>query len=140
MSLAVVRPFFRTEMKALGYKEHDDAFNVENIPNNILEKGFHLDTESVGGSTSQQLVHPFTYNLKVRAFKKCYKNTVECLDNADLIADEVYGAVLSPSSRYGVAIKDIVPDGYTPTIYDDSNDNILVVEFNFTIKLIECYT
>ena len=140
MSLAVVRPFFRTEMKALGYREHEDAFNIENIPDNILKNGFHLDTESNNSSVSEQLIHNFSYNLTLRIFKKCYKNTVECSDNADELADEIFETVLSPSKRYGEIIKDIVPDGYTPTIYDGSNDNILVVEFKFTIKLIECYT
>ena len=137
--LSSVRPLFRTQLEGLGYEEHRDAFNFDNIGDSIINDSFHLETTSISSLPANQIAHDFAYNITLRVFKRGYNDPATLLDEIDQVAQDIYGALLDPAIRLGTDIKDIVPDGYQPLPYAPSNDNTMILEMNFTAKLLVCF-
>lgn len=139
MALSSVRTLFRQRLEGLGYREHRDAFNFENIGANILDDSFHLETGSVASFAANQLAHDFEYGITVRIFKRGYSDPATLLDEIDQIAQDVYSDILAPGIRLGTEIKDIVPNSYQPLPYDASNDNSIILEMSFTARVLLCF-
>ena len=139
MSLATVRPFFRERLEGLGFSEHDQPFQPNQIGETIVNDSFHMETGSIISSAANQVVHSFEFPITVRIYKKGYVNLLEAYDDIHETADEVLSDLLEPSVRIGTDIKDIVPESIDILPIDDSNDNILYLELVFTAKLELCY-
>ena len=139
MSLTVVRPFLRDRMEALGFDEHRDAFNTDNIASTIMDNTFHMETGTISSEAANQIDHDFDYPIVLRVFKKGFRNTVEAYDAIDQTAQDILEDLLDPEVRLGTAIKDIVPDTILSVELDSTNDNIIVLEMSFTFKLIQCF-
>ena len=139
MSFATVRPFLRNQFESLGFREWNDGFNFANIPSNLLDKSFHIESGPRSGGPANQIDHDFSYPVVIRVFKKGFRYPGDALDDADATIDTVYGAVLNPVNSLGTDIKDIVPDTVSTIQLGPTNDNAIIIEFNLTIILIECY-
>lgn len=145
MGLADVRPYFRDSLETLGYVEHEDAFNVENIGSNILNGRFHLETGLVATGPAPHLTHEFLYPITVRIFRKGFRNVWEAYNAIDADAQSIYEVVLDTANRltkFGdpVNIKDIIPESYIPLAFDESNDNAIILEMVFSARLELCFT
>lgn len=140
MSFSAVRPFFRTQMEALGFEEHEDSVDFENVPSTALNNKFQLNTETATGSPTVQTAHSFDYNITMRVFLRSIgRQNSATFDEADVLVDRVFGRLLDASVRVGTTIKDIVPNSVSKTALSSSNDNDLVIEFGFTVRLLNCY-
>lgn len=140
MSIASVRPYFRTRLENLGYSEHTDAIDFDNIPSTILDDSFQLETSSISGEPANQLHHEFDYSVVLRVFKRGFNDPVEAYDAIDEDIETILADILSPSTRLGTDIKDIVPISIAKIPLSASDDNDIILEFNFTVTLIMCFT
>ena len=136
MSFAVVRPFFRTHLDALGFSEWKDGFNFENIPDQILNNSYHIEVGTVTGSSANQLTHQFSYPVLIRIFLKGYLDPASAIDASMEVVDNVYHEILDPAVRLGTDIKDVIPDSVSVRPQDVSNDNNIVLEMGFSVTLI----
>lgn len=135
-----VRPFFRSRLESIGLVEHEDSVDFENIGSTILDKSFQLDTQNATGEAAVNVAHPFDYGLTLRVFLRGQGRTnSKTFDEADQLVDRVLQVILDPAARLGQTIKDIIPNSVAKTALSGSNDNDLVVEFQFTIRLLGCY-
>lgn len=139
MALTDVRPYFRTHLNALSLKEHPDGFNVENIASTILDNSYHLEIGTIATSASNQRDHIFAMPIKVRVFLKGYRDPANEIDAAIALSENIMAEVLKPSNRYGTDIKDIIPVSIVPTPLDESNDNSVILEMDFTANVILCF-
>ena len=135
MIFDAVRPFFRTRLKALGFKEHFDAFDLDNIPSTLLDESFFMSSAGVQGSESNHQVHSFSYPMNIVVFKKGFGKPVEARDNAETIAETILSDLIKPSTRLGIVLKDIVPVRYEISSVSESDDKDFVIEFEFLVKL-----
>ena len=135
MIFDAVRPFFRTRLKALGFKEHFDAFDTDNVPSTLLDKSFFMSSGGVQGSESDHQVHNFSYPMKVVVFKKGFGKPVQARDDAETIVDTILSDLISPAVRLGTVLKDIVPVRYEISAVSESDDKDIVIEFEFLVKL-----
>ena len=138
--IASVRPFFRDRLENLGYEEHLDAVDFNNVASKVLDDTFQLETNSITGEPANQLDHNFDYGLTLRVFKSGFRDPVSAYDEVDGIIDNIYGDLLSPSVRLGTNIKDIVPISVDKIPLSGSDDNDIILEFNFIVRLIMCFT
>lgn len=139
MSFSNVRPFFRTRLEALGYTEHTDAIDFQNIPSTILDDTFQLETDTIAGGSANQRAHDFDYSVTLRVFKRGFSNPVNASDDLDTIIETILTDLLDPANRLGVNIKDIVPTNITKNELSNSDDNDFFIEFNFDVRLILCF-
>lgn len=139
MSLSLVRPFFRTRLKALGYHEHEGGFNFEEIPSTLRDNAFHLESGEIDPVGAAHLTYNINYNITVRIFKRAFNKIHEGLDNVDVIRDTIYADILKPSTRLGLKIKNIVPGSSRSLAIGESNDKSIMIEFEFNALVIQCY-
>lgn len=140
MSIASVRPFFRTRLEGLGYTEHTDAIDFQNIPSTVLEDSFQLETNAISGEPANQINHDFDYSVVLRVFKRGFVDPVEAYDAVDEDIETILADLLSPAVRLGTSIKDIVPLTINKLPLSVSDDNDIILEFNFNVILIMCFT
>lgn len=139
MSFSAVRPFFRNRLETLGYTEHPDAIDFGNVPSTLLDETFQLETEIIGGTTSDQTTHEFDYSVTLRLFRRGFADPVTAHDTADSDIDTILNDLLPINIRNGTAIKDISPVNINKIPLSVSDDNDLIIEFNFNVKLILCF-
>lgn len=134
-----VRTFFRTRLEGLGYREHDQPFQVTQIGENIQDNSFHMETGLITSAEANQAIHSFLYPITIRIYRKAYQDVLSAYDDVHEEMDSILTDILEPSVRIGTVIKDIVPDSIQPLPLDDTNDNVIIIELNFTAKLELCY-
>ncbi len=139
MSLASVRPFFRDRLEALGFMEHDQPFQPNQIGETIVDDSFHLSTGTIISGPANQVIHSFEFPITVRIYKRGFVDLLEAYDEIHETADTVLADLLEPSIRLGTDIKDIVPESIDIVEIDESDDNIFYLELVFTAKLELCY-
>ena len=127
-------------MNALGYAEHREPFNDQNLPASNIEKAYHISAPSVSTQAANQRAHEFDYTFVLSVFKRGFRKVGNLLDNTDLVADTVLEQLLDPQNRLSsTEIKDIQPSGYVVRELSDSNDNIAVIEFSLNARVIICF-
>lgn len=136
MSLSQVRSFFRTRLNGLGYKEHSDAFDDENRPQQLLDKLYRIEQATITGGPANHTAHSFDYDFNLVISLKGKKSNVDLLDRAYLIAEEILNDVLQESVRVGTDLKDIIPGTISVTPYTPSDDNDLLLSMGFTVTVI----
>jgi hypothetical protein len=137
MSLAAVRPLFRSRLNGLGYTEHSDAFDDQNRPQTKLEKLYRLSSGPVTGTGANQQAHSFEYEIElVITYKGKGTNNVELADRVWTESAAILADVLSPEVRNGESIKDILPGAISVTENSASDDNDIILTMGFTALII----
>lgn len=132
MSLSDIRPFFRTRMNGLGFKEHTDAFDDDNREQTKLDKLYRIESGPVSGGPANQSVHEFDFDVTLVITLMGKRDNVELVDRAFEVSDEILADILAESVRLGTLIKDVVPNGITVAPYSESDDNDLTLSMGFT--------
>lgn len=137
MSLAVVRPYFRNIIdtlstgQGLGYVEHRDAFNYNNIPGTELDQAYHLETGAIVNIAVDQLTYTIQFPVTVRLFRRGYNDTVQA--HEDLIADtdSILAAILDPANKLDGTLFNVIPGSINYVQLSFDNDNWIVGEITF---------
>ena len=131
MSLAAVRPFFRTRMNSLGFSEHTDAFDDTNRAQKKLDKLYRIEVGGVSGSVANSQVHQFDIDVSlVITLHGVGAKNVALADRSMQVAQDVLAEILA--NRTNADIKDIIPGAITITPYSASDDNDLILNMDFT--------
>lgn len=142
MSLNLVRPYFRARLNALGYKEWSDGFNFDNIPENIIDKSYHLDANQI---TNTQLNHndlEVSHTVVTRVWFKGFKTVKEALDRTMERIDDIMVEVLKPTNRVtGTGgLRNVTLDNVVIEPLADSNDNTIRVSLTWDVRVYVCLT
>ena len=135
MSFAAVRGYFRSRMNGLGHKEHTDAFNWQNIPEKIQNRAYHIETSTGFGNGQNQTVIDANQDVTVRLFILGYRDTGSRIDAAIAFADEAICDIVNPINANGTLIKTAKFVSMNVLPRSESNDNTIIVEINFTARL-----
>lgn len=131
-----IRPYFRTAMLALGYKEWKDGFNFENIPANTIDGAFHIATPSGSrrGAYSQE-TQEIEQDVEVRVFFKGFRDPALAIDKAMERYQLMLERILGPT-RLGCSIKNIYLNTMQILPLNETNDNSVILEVTFTCLII----
>lgn len=144
MAIQDVRPFVRGVFTNLGFAEHTDGFNTDNVGESIIDDKFHLGpvNDLVAVSVGNQQ-HELGYALTVTVFKVgVHRNdTSEDVDAVDQVLDTILRSLLSVAVRNigDSTIKDVSLDAARQLPLDATNDNIIRLELDLTVSLTECF-
>lgn len=140
MSLATTRTYFKARMTGLGYEEWEDGFNFDNIPENIIDKAFHIENIVANKIDMNHTDIHLMVDVNLRVFFKGYQSIREALDLIDDDIEEILIEVLRPSNRLIGAdgLRDIQLDGFRK-LPIASNDNSVIVEMNWKARVVLVY-
>lgn len=131
-----VKPYARTILLGLGYKEHKTLFSDEDLPNAIVDKAFFLTQNPVTGVSNNQDFQQMTVPLQVRVYKKTFRRESEKFQEAMTAAEVIRDAFLAPRTRLtqpkiknvSFATLDVVP-----VAGDNPHAMIVNLTFNFMV-------
>lgn len=130
MSLTNIKPYFRTRLDSLGYTEWDDAFNVDNIPETILENSYHVLLPSISGGPINHTDQSTESDVTVLVFKKGYRNSNDAIDEAILSVENIVKDVCKTVNRTSTLLNVVFNEATIDKI-NDANDNAVILEFKF---------
>lgn len=134
MSLNNIRPYFRTRLDGLGYLEHEDGFNRQNIPQTILNKSYHILVESVSGGPINHTDQFTESSVLVSVFFKGYRNVNEAIDDAISNVETIIKDVCKVVNRTSTLLN-VVFEGSDFLPLSDTNDNSVLVEMRFSAQV-----
>lgn len=132
MSMTLVRSYFIARCKAVGLKEHKDAFNDENVPGTYIDGAFHVLLDSFSGVKLNQSDQEINCAVAVSFWIKGFRQPTEGLDRAVAKSETLLKEVLKNSNRLGQCLKNVVFDSVDYSALNASNDNAIKVTMNFT--------
>lgn len=138
-ALSEIRPYFRTHMNALSFKEHMDAFNYDNIPSTIINNTYHIASPTGGRKGAYtNASQPIEHDIIIRVFFKGYRYPALALDQAMTSYDQILARVLDADNRLGSGIKNVYLNSVNIKPHSASNDNLVLLEITFTCLMEIC--
>lgn len=139
MSIKLIRPYIRTRMNALGFKEHLDAFNVEDIPSTVLNKSYHIGQGPVETRQIQMDYSEVEMGITLKFFIKGFKDTSSGIDTAIAFTEDILESIIKPSNRLSGNVKDVI---FNSAIYEPlavSNDNAIIATLDLNVLSLIVY-
>lgn len=139
MSWSNIRPYFNAILEAKGYREWDDAFAVDNIPDTVMDKSYHVGMGPFDGIKQSQLDQETACTVVLRTYYKGYARPQEALDLAisetetimkECVKVQQVGGRVSTAGILNVVFNEAALDPI-----DASNDNAIVVTSNYTVRV-----
>lgn len=142
MSLTSIRPYFRARLNALAYKEWDDAFNFDNIPEDILDKAYHIEALSVSAQSMNQTDLQVEHEVVTRLFFKGFHKPKDALDKVMERLEDIFVEILKPTNRLtGTSgLRNVLLTSAELSPIADSNDNSILVTITWRVQVNICTT
>jgi hypothetical protein len=137
MSLSNIRPYFRERLELLGFSEHEDGFNVENIPKTKLNKSFHISVPSIQGGAINHTHQDTVSGVEVSLFFCGFRNVGLAIDDAILSVETIVKDVCRVSNRTRDVLN-VVFEGAEFNPLNDQDDNSVAVTMSFTAQVVLC--
>lgn len=141
MSLQAVRPYLSQRLSLLGYSEHVDPFNDENIPSTLLDNGFHQLMLGILGADKTNASQGLDVPVQVKVFFKGFRKPEEALTQSIIKAEEIIKSVTAYKNyaSYDPPITAVFLDSLSFDPYDlGSNDNVIQAVFVFRFSVYTC--
>lgn len=137
MSIAAVKTYARARMDALGYTEHYDGFNNENIPSTSLDGAYHVELGQAVGISNNQNAQRLQVPFTVRAYFLGGADVKSRIDEAIAEGDDIIAAFIDPTNRLLTSgIHNVAVESFEVVPVNNSNDNSLVAIARFTALVI----
>lgn len=136
MSLTLVRPYFRTRLDSLGYNEWTDGFDFENIPETILDGAYHLEIGTLSSIGVEHTMIDMEYPLTVRLYLKGFRDPASAIDESISQGEAIVCDITKIVNANQQGIKGVEFSTMQPIPKSDNNDNIILLEMEFTARVI----
>lgn len=132
-----VKPYGKTVLETLGYVEHKDPFNKDNIPANLKNKAFHM-SQGIARTVSNHQDHlSLQVPLTISAYKQGFNNPNQKFLDALTDAERIRDAMLAPQTRLTQPhIKNVTLETMDVAPVAASNNNTMVLSFVFNMLIL----
>jgi hypothetical protein len=131
MALTAVRPYFRNLLNDLNYREWEDGFNVDNIPNTVLNRSYYVGPPSVSRRRQDQGDLEVDVLVQIEVIFKGYRNPRTGIDNAVEACQEILLQACNARNRLTAAIKDVQFQNMALEPLNAANDNHIRMRLDF---------
>lgn len=136
MIATVTRTYFKNRISECmpDYTEWEDYFNSSNIPSTLLDYSYHIELGSTASGSFDDQSSLEEMSVTIRFFRKGF-DTSMLQEHFDKLYDDVHGFKFNaqdPSKRVE-PIKNVYATSVIPQPMD-SNDNIMIVQVDFTVQ------
>ena len=126
-------PYLREKLNALGYQEHDDEFDEDNIAATVIDKSYMIKTRGITSARSSHTTYEWTFPVEVLLWFKGFRKPSDAVDGALESVELVLDEVLDISSRYTVpGLMDVHPSTIDFEPIDAPNDCIIQASVGLT--------
>lgn len=124
-------------MNALNHKEHKDGFNFDNIPETIFNRAYHIESGPMPGNDQNQTALDANADVTIRLFLKGFRDPAAAIDSGISFGQAALCDIIDPKNANGVTvgIKNVDFNNMLVTPAAVSNDNSVVVEMDFTVRV-----
>jgi len=129
--------YARDRMDGLGYDEHPDALNFENIPSTDFDTTYHVELLPFVRQDEDLTSVTIGCPMVVRVFQKLLRETNEHRDEVVVIADTIADDFIAAQNRLGTDIKTVQFDRMNIEQLADSNDNAVILVMEFTAVVVK---
>mgnify|MGYP000869372330 CR=1 FL=1 len=141
MSLQAVRPYISSRLTGLGYTEHVDPFNDENIPSSLINGAFHQLMLPISGVDRNNVSQGLDVPVQIKVLMSGYRSPEDALTQSIKDAEEIISDVtlLANYNQYSPPITGVFLDSLEFQPYSvESNDNVIQAVFVFRLKVYTC--
>jgi hypothetical protein len=139
MSFSSIKPYIRERLAAVSsdLREWEDGFNIQNIPETILDNSWHITFNQASQVSLNQDCLRYTYPITLNIFLKGYRSPADAIDNANLLGESILREVLKHANRLNIAasttgkIINVLSTSFSLNPIDASNDNIVRLQIGF---------
>lgn len=139
MSLTEIRPYFRTRFNALGYSEWQDAFNIENVPESIIDGSYHIEAFEIPAKSLNQTDLQLEPIVITKLVFLGFRYPSEALDKAMEALDDIYVEVLLPANRLegtgGLRNVLLIDTNIEPLNFDNDNGILITIRWRCQVNL-----
>lgn len=129
MSFSLAIPYIKEKMALLGYVEHDDEFDLENIPSTKIDKTYSLQVESISASPASHIDFEWSMPMYLFVFLNGYSKPseamIDALDKASTITDEIFEVT---DRYYASGIRSFKPLSLDFKKYAEDADHIIMIK------------
>ena len=139
MSFADIKPYFRTQLAAVGYSnEHLEAVNLDNVPAVTLDRTYHILVAGSQGTKATLSDQTITANVIVSVFFAGWVSEIQAIDDATSAAEDILKSCVKISDRVtGLGtLRNVSFTGHSIQPIDGTNDNIMVLTLEFLTLLV----
>jgi hypothetical protein len=122
-------------MDGLGYHEHLDGFNSDNIPETILDRAYHILVVSIAGGPINHTHQDTVSQVSLKVFIRGYRDVTEAIDSSILTLETIVKDVCKLSNRTS-SVFNVVFDGCDFNPLSNSNDNSVMLDITFSVQVI----
>lgn len=135
MSLSLVTPYFEEKVSALGWTLWDEPFAFDNIPSDILDHGFQIETGDLVGEGINQTMLKTRMTVTIRLFRKGFLSPKTVKEELLTQVQLILCSCLESANRLTTEIKDIEFLSMVPTPLNLENDNAMVATCVFRCRV-----
>lgn len=143
MSFTAIRTYIRTVMATVDsdHREWTDGFNIDNIPETIINKSWHLRHNPVSPQTINQNCFKLDYPVTLNVFLLAGLDVSAGIDSANSLGQSIYQECLDHSNRLGITgsstakIVNIIPGSMSINEYSSDNDNTIRLQIDFIFQI-----
>lgn len=135
MSLQKARSYFKTHLKALGYTEHLDGFQDENLGEINLNKAFHVRALSISGGSINQLDQRTDTVIVVSTYYKGLRNADEANQTALKEVEKVLKECVNITNRTSDGVLNVVFNRADIRPVSDTNAIHCVIDYEFEVSI-----
>ena len=141
MSFVDIKPYFRERLETVDAElnEWQDAFDINNIPAQIIDKAWHIVVDAISYQGTAHECLGFAAPATLRVCLKGYRSPFEAIDNAHALADAIIKECCKAPNRLTQPnIKNVLPNLVNVREIGPSNDNLVVLEISFNLLIYIC--
>lgn len=137
MSLSNIRPYFRERLEGLGFVEHNDGFNFENIPQTVIHNTFHILLSDVVGGAINHTHQDTSSTVEVMLFFSGFRDVGQALDGAIDAVERIVKDICKVENRTKTLLNVVFNNaGFAPL--NSQNDNSVAVRLEFRADVVLC--
>ncbi len=98
-SFDLVRPYFRARMDSLGYREWADQFEIDNVPETIADKSYHIKSRIIDANSQSMQPLVCDQEAVLTVIFRGFTSVMLAEDAAHVGLDTIVKDLLKPSNR-----------------------------------------
>ena len=135
MSLSNIRTYFRSRLDSLGFREHVDGFETENIAETILDRSYHIYVSNIVGGPINHTHQDMSANVVISLYFKGYRNSTEGLETAETEVESIVKDICKVSNRTS-SLLNVIFEDVSLERRSESNDHSVLALMQFTAQVV----
>lgn len=139
MSLVNIRPYVRSQLTSLVFKEWTDGFADDNIPSSILDRSYFMTFGTASEDQTNALDVEVTQEVEVRVYFKGFRNPQAAIDLCLPECESIIAKLCKYTDYTLAGLKQVRFQSLDlEPLQDEQNDNVVRAVFVFEVKVFIC--